>query len=84
MPPSSWTIAAGTESAPRLHPALGWDENQVVSEEALPGLFLRPTTGQAVCLLQDEPEAQAEAGLMGWSPVEIDSVIVDIYYNCVK
>lgn len=76
--PSSWNITLGTVSASRLHPALSWDENQVIFEEALQRLFLCQTEGPSVCLLQDKSEAQAEAGLMGWRMVKIAFVIVNI------
>lgn len=56
-------IAVGTVWAPSLHPALCGDENQVCPEEALQRLFLCPTEGTHVHILQDKPKTQAEAGL---------------------
>ena len=60
---SVWILSVGTVSASPMQPALCRHEDQVCPEEALQGLFLCPAAGAFVCLLQDPPETQAEAGI---------------------
>lgn len=63
---SLWTISVGTVSASSQPPARRRDENQVCAEEALQRLFFCYTEGAFVCVLQDQSQAQAEAGLKCW------------------
>jgi len=54
---------AGPVSAAGLLPAERRDEDQVRPEETMQRLFHRATQGRLVCVLQDPPQTQAEAGL---------------------
>ena len=78
-PRSVWTIFVGIVSASSLHPALCGNEDQVRLEKALQRLLLCPQEGTPVCVLQDKPKTQAEAGLNCW---ECYFVVVDIYKTC--
>lgn len=66
-PRSVWAaVPVGSVSVSSLCPAVCRTENQVVCEEALQGLFLCSKEGTLVCVLQDTPQTQAEAGLSCW------------------
>lgn len=62
-PGSGCHLSAGAVSASSLHPADSRDENQVRPEATLQRLFLRSEEGAPVCVLQDQPQTQAEAGM---------------------
>ena len=58
-----WGHPAGPLSAARLLPAKRGNEDQDRPEKTLQRLLHRATQGTLVCVLQDKPQAQAEAGL---------------------